>query len=150
MRDDCWDTLNVLEKGDICQESFEEIIKLCLRCSRGSSRGRSMTQDASIWIQKSANGGVTRVEIGNMFKNIKTNLSTLSSELTTTQVKKAHDEFNKSLVVFCLKCKEKHSLRECRVNNINLCNICELEHPRGQCLELPRLKAVLRESSKEV
>ena len=41
MRDDFLDTLNLLGKGDISQEPFAEIIKLCLRCSRGSSKGRS-------------------------------------------------------------------------------------------------------------
>jgi len=63
MRDHCLDTLNLLGKGDISQESFDEIINLCLRCSRGLSRGRSMVRDASVRIQKSANKGVTRAEI---------------------------------------------------------------------------------------
>jgi len=34
MRDDCLDTLNLLGKGDISQEPFTKIIKLCLICSR--------------------------------------------------------------------------------------------------------------------
>jgi len=36
------------------------------------------------------------------------------------------------------------------MNNISLCNIFELEHSTGKCSELPRLKAVPRESSEEV
>lgn len=52
--------------------------------------------------------------------------------------------------MFCPNCRKKHSLRECELNSISLCNICELEHSTGQCPELPRLKAVLRESSEEV
>jgi len=41
MKDACFDTLNLLGKRDIYQEPFVEIIKLCLRFSRGSSKGRS-------------------------------------------------------------------------------------------------------------
>lgn len=80
MRDDFLDTMNLLGKGDISQEPFAQIIKLYLRCSRGSSRGRTTIQDASIRIQKSVSGGVTRAEIGNVFENFKTDiLSTLSA-----------------------------------------------------------------------
>lgn len=86
-----------------------------------------------------------------MFKILKVDLlSTLSTQLTTAQVKKAHDEADKALVVLYPKCKEKHSLKECRVNIINLCNICDLEHSTGYYLELPRLKAELKELSEEV
>jgi len=89
MRDDCLDTLNLLGKGDISKEPLPKIVKLCLRCSRGSSKGRSTVRNASIHIQKSASRGVTRAEIGNLFKNFKTNiLSTLSGQITTTQIKK--------------------------------------------------------------
>jgi len=59
MRDDCLDMLNLLGKGDISHESFDEIIKLFLRCSQGSSRGRIMAQDSYVRIQKSTNGGVS-------------------------------------------------------------------------------------------
>ena len=38
IRDDCLDMLNLLGKGDISKESFENIIELCKRYSRGSSR----------------------------------------------------------------------------------------------------------------
>ena len=37
-KDDCLDMLNLLGKGDISKESFEKIIELCKRYSRGSSR----------------------------------------------------------------------------------------------------------------
>ena len=38
IRDDCLDMLNLLRKGDISKESFENIIELCKRYSKGSSR----------------------------------------------------------------------------------------------------------------
>lgn len=106
-----------------------------------------MVQDAFVRIQKFANGDVTKVEI----RNPKTGLlNTLSAQLETTQVKKEQDEDDKLLVVFFQKCKEKHSLKEWRANNISLCNIFDLEHSTRYYLELPKLKAILKESSEEV
>ena len=40
IRDDFLDMLNLLGKGDISKESFENIIELCKRYSRGSSRNK--------------------------------------------------------------------------------------------------------------
>ena len=36
IRDDCLDMLNLLGNGDISKESFEKIVELCKRYSRGS------------------------------------------------------------------------------------------------------------------
>jgi len=88
-----------------------------------------MAQDASIRIYKSTNGSETRGEIGILFKNLETDfLSTLFVELTLAQLKKAHDEADKSLAMFYPKYKEKYSLKEFRINNINLFNIYDLEN----------------------
>ena len=38
IRDDYLDMLNLLGKGDISKECFENIVELCKRYSRGSSR----------------------------------------------------------------------------------------------------------------
>lgn len=35
MRDDCLDMLNLIGKGDISQDPYDDITKLFLRCSRG-------------------------------------------------------------------------------------------------------------------
>ena len=70
MRDHCLEHLNLLGKGDISQESFEEIMKLCLRSSRGSTKGRSSVRDPPVQIQKSTSG-VTRATIGNLFEDFK-------------------------------------------------------------------------------
>lgn len=40
--------------------------------------------------------------------------------------------------------------RECGLNSVSLCNICELGHSTNQCPELPRLKAVLQESREDI
>jgi hypothetical protein len=64
MRDDCMDMLKLMGKGDISKEPLEEIIDLCLRSSRGSSRNIAQTRDTTARIQKYTNGGVTREKIG--------------------------------------------------------------------------------------
>lgn len=86
-----------------------------------------------------------------MFENFKTNiLITLLAQITTTKIKKTQLEAYTPLAVFCPTCRKKHPYGECELNNISLCKICELEHSIEKCLELPRLKETLRESSEEV
>ena len=73
VRDDCLDMLNMLGKGDISKESYEDIVNLCKRCSRGSTRNKSATRDTNFSrVQKSANGGATREDIGNLLEYFKT------------------------------------------------------------------------------
>ena len=65
IRDECLDMLNLLGKGDISKESFENIIELCKRYSRGSSKNNKrdkrdkLEQDVFDRTQKSSNGGAT-------------------------------------------------------------------------------------------
>jgi hypothetical protein len=77
--------LNMLGKGDISKESYNEIVNLCKRCSRGASRNRSNSKDATFSrVQKSASGGGTRVEIGNLLEGFKTKmLSSFASQIDT-------------------------------------------------------------------
>ena len=126
------------------QETFDEIMKLFLRSSRGSVKGKVLVQDPSLWIQNSTNGGVTRAEIKNLFEYFKIDLlSTLSTQITTVQVKKAQAEAEAALAIFCPRCKNKHSKKECGLISVNLCNIHELAHSTNQFPEFPRLKAIL-------
>ena len=73
--------------GYISQLDFEEISKLCRKYSRSKARyGRGLRDTR---VNKSASGGVTRVELGNLLENFKTDiLGTLSSQLDTIKVKK--------------------------------------------------------------
>jgi hypothetical protein len=41
MKDEWVETLNLMGKGDIYQETYDNIIQLCIRCSHGSTRTRS-------------------------------------------------------------------------------------------------------------
>jgi hypothetical protein len=85
VREDCLDMLNMLGKGDISKETYEDIVDLFKICSRGSTRNKSATKDTTFSrVQKSANGGATREEIGNMLENFKTEMiNSFSSQMDT-------------------------------------------------------------------
>ena len=89
VRDDCLDMLNMLGKGDISKESYDEIINLCKRCSRGAASRPKRKDSTYSRVQKSASGGATRAEIGNLLEEFKTEmLSSFASQIDTLQVKK--------------------------------------------------------------
>jgi hypothetical protein len=73
VREDCLDMLNMLGKGDIYKESYEDIVNICQRSSQGSTRNKSATSDATFSrVHKLANGWETREEIGNLLEDFKT------------------------------------------------------------------------------
>jgi hypothetical protein len=102
--------LNMLGKGDISKESYNEIVNLCKRCSRGASRNRSNSRDTTFSrVQKSASGGATRAEIGNLLEGFKNEmLSSFSSRIDTLQIQKKQAEAEATLSIFCSKCRDKH------------------------------------------
>ena len=120
----------MLGKGDISKESYDEIFELCKRCSRGVARNRVSNRDPTYSrVQKSASGGATRAEIGNLVEEFKTEmLSSFASQIDTLQVKKKQDEAEAALAVFCPKCRDKHPLRECPLDKIPICTLCEKDH----------------------
>jgi hypothetical protein len=151
VRDDCLDMLNMLGKGDISKESYEDIVNLCKRCSRGSTRNKSATRDTTFSrVQKSANGGATREEIGNLLEDFKTEMiNSFASQIDTLQVKQKQAESDQALSIFCLKCRKKHPLRECPLNSVQVCLICELDHATDQCPSLPGVKASMKATNEE-
>ena len=69
--------LNLMGKG---KESYDTICELCRRCSQGSFIKKPRIQDISRKSTKSANGGVTCMEISTLLDDFKVDiLSTLSS-----------------------------------------------------------------------
>jgi len=85
VRDDCLDMLHMIGKGDISKESYDEIVELCKRCSRGAARNRANNRDPTYSrVQKSASGGAIRAEIGNLLEEFKTEmLSSFASQIDT-------------------------------------------------------------------
>ena len=86
-------TLNIMGKGDIYQENFANIIDLCIRSLRGSTRVKSAEYDRFVRDNKISTDGVTRVEIGNLLENFKTDiLGTLTKQLDIMQAKQKQME----------------------------------------------------------
>ena len=88
---------------------------------RAKIRKRNITSRAS----KSTTGGVARVEIGSLLENFKTNLlSTLRTQVDVLKANKKQQEEEQTMSIFCPKCRKKHLLRECPLDNIQVCGIC--------------------------
>jgi len=151
VRDDCLDMLNMLGKGDISKESYDESVDVCKICSRGAVRNRSSSKDNTYSrVQKSASGGATRAEIGNLLEEFKTKmLSSFASQIDTL-VKKKQAEVEVALDIFCSKCRDKHPIRECPLDKVPICTICERDHETQQCPSLPGIKAALQPTEEEV
>jgi len=51
--------LNLMGQGDISREEYDDIVKLCIRCSCGSTRTKLGTHDPLSRSNRVAGGGVT-------------------------------------------------------------------------------------------
>jgi len=58
MKEQCVETLNIMGKGDIYQENFADIIDLCIRSSRGSTRLKPAEHDMITRDSKVPGGGI--------------------------------------------------------------------------------------------
>ena len=148
IKQDFLDMLNLLGKGDISKEFFEEIVDLCRKYSRGSSRTRNrdkgMSREVFNRTQKSSNGGATREEIGNLLENFKTEMmSSISSKIDVLRAKQKQVVEDLTLCVFYPKFRKKHPLKECPLDKVEVCQLCELNHDTKEIPSLPQVKAVL-------
>jgi hypothetical protein len=150
MKDEWVETLNLMGKGDIYQETYDNIIQLCIRCSRGSTQTRSGMQTSLTRNNNTTSGGVTRAEVGNLLENFKTDiLSTLTTQLDVLQAKQKKTEAEQTLAIFFHRCRRKHGPRDCPLDVVRVCAICAKDHDTEQCPSLPGLKFVFREVEEE-
>jgi hypothetical protein len=143
--------LNMLGKGDISKEPYDVIVNLCKRCSRGAARNKLNSRDTTFSrVQKSANGGATRAEIGNLLEDFKTEmLSSFASQMDTLQIKKKHAEVEAALSILCPQCRDKHPKRECPLDRKPICTICDKDHDTQNCPSSPGIKAALQPTDEE-
>lgn len=88
IKDDFLNMLNMMGRWDISKDSYDDIIQIFLRCSRGFMKNGAGMQDVFSRVQKSTNGGAIRVKIGNLFGNFNTDIiSSLSSQWDLLQEK---------------------------------------------------------------
>jgi hypothetical protein len=76
-------------------------------------------------------------------------LSSFASQIDTLQIKKKQAEAEAALAIFCSKCREKHPRRECPLDRMPICTICEKDHETQQCPSLPGIKAALQPTEEE-
>ena len=69
IEDEYIDTLNLMGSWDISILPFDDIEILCRKYSRSKAKDGKSVRDTRV--NKSASGGVTRVEIGNLLENLK-------------------------------------------------------------------------------
>jgi len=76
-------------------------------------------------------------------------INSFASQIDTLQIKQKQAKAEKALSIFCPKCRDKHTKRECPLNNVHVCLICELDHPTDKCPSLPGVKASMKETNEE-
>ena len=93
---------------------------------------------------EASNGGATHAEIGNLLENFKTEMmSSISSEIDVLKEKQKQAVEDLTLGVFFPRCRKNHPLRECPLEKVEVCQLCELNHNTKECPSLPQVKAVL-------
>ena len=81
--------------------------------------------------------GVTRDEIGDLFKILESDIiSSLNSQMDILQGGK-NEEFEETV---CPLCQKKHLAIYCPLGSLTICGICDLKHSTDCCPSLPRMK----------
>ena len=133
-----------MASGDVSHKSFEETTELCRKYSRSRAKAGKSTREGPSCISRiTGTSGITRVELGNLLENFKTDiLGTLSSQFDALKTKKRQEEEDiAALHIFCPKCRKRHPLKECPLNIISVCALCSDKHPTDNCPSLPELQA---------
>jgi len=138
--EDLLDTLHLLVGGDIYQLPYEDIKTVFRNHSRAArKRGRGSQPIAST----SSSSSSLRGEFGNMLEDFKSEmLQTLTMQMDTLHIKRKQEEAEMALAIFCPRCTRRHPRNECPLNSIEVCSVCEEEHPTNKFRSLPRLKVV--------
>ena len=74
-------------------------------------------------------------------------MSSISSEIDVLREKHKQAVEDITLGVFFPKYRKKHPLKECPLNKVEVCQLCELNHDTKECPSLPQVKAVLQAST---
>jgi hypothetical protein len=64
--------------------------------------------------------------------------------------KKKEDEAYLALAILCSKCWKKYPLRECPLNNVEVCAIREKNHTTKDFPSFPELKVVYQGDNEEI
>jgi hypothetical protein len=131
---------------DVSHKPFDEICEMCRNYSRSRAKtGRGVQDPYSRKSKGVSSGGITRMEIGNLLENFKTDiLSTIGSQLDTLKIEKKQKEDNVAMCIFCPRCERKNSSRECPLDNISVYGFCIEYHPTKKFPSFPSLLAIYK------
>ena len=77
-------------------------------------------------------------------------MSSISLEMDVLRAKQRQAVKDLKLGVFYPRCRKKHPLKECPLDKVEVCQLCELNHDTKECPSLPQVKAVLQASTLDV
>jgi len=146
MKEEWVETLNLMGKGDIYHEDYDEIICLCITCSWGSAHTRATSLDPMSRESKLHSGGVAQMDISNLMEYFKTDiLGTLTTQLDVLQAKQKLALVEQNLTIFYPCCRNKHNQWECPLDMVQTCTIYTKYHDTEKCPSLPKLKELFEE-----
>ena len=77
-------------------------------------------------------------------------MSSISSEIDVLGEKKKQAIEDLTLGVIYPKCRKKHPVKECPLNKVEVCQLCELNHDTKECPSLPQVQVVLQASAPDM
>ena len=123
------DVLNLMASRDVSQRSFKDIIELCRKYLRRKEKKRKGVRDTK------SIGSITRIELGNLLENFKKDiLETISAQINLVNIKKKFED--EALSIFYSHCKTKLPIKNCPLNEINVCRVCTKNHETDDCPSL--------------
>ena len=70
-------------------------------------------------------------------------MSSISLEIDGLRAKQKQAVEDLTLGIFYTKCRKNHPLKECPLNKVEVCQLCELNHDTKEFPSLPQLKVIL-------
>jgi hypothetical protein len=67
-------------------------------------------------------------------------LSTLGNQIDTLKAKKRQEDEDQIMAIFCPKCRKKHALKDCPLENIQVCAFCTENHDIFHCSKVKVLQ----------
>ena len=110
--EDLVENLILMAYGDISHKPFAQIGEMCINYSRIRGKvGRNIREpyNRNLKGNTPSSRGVTRVELGNLLENLKTDiLGVMGSQLDALQAKKRQEEERATMSIFYARCRTKY------------------------------------------
>jgi len=85
---------------------------------------------------------LSKNEFANQMEDFKSEVRQfLAMQLDTLRIQRKQEEVERALTIFCPRCTRKNPRNECALHSIEVCFVCERDHPMNQCPSLPGIKA---------